>query len=310
MRDLHELPKLRDSLSYLYVEHAVIQREQHAVAVLDEQGRIMVPVAALGVLLLGPGTSITHAAINVLAQSGCTVLWVGEDATRFYAQGLGETRKSYRLLRQAALASDAGQREAVVIRMYRKRFGVELDPELTLPQIRGLEGARVRKAYADASRTYNVPWYGRRYDRQQWHNSDPVNRALSAANALLNGLCHSAIVAGGYSPALGFIHTGKQLSFVYDIADLYKVEFTVPIAFKTVAESSEKVEARARQACREKFREARLLERILPDIDEMLEISTNDIEEGADVDADPALPEKLWDRLWEEGESEAEQWLS
>jgi len=308
MRDLHELPKLRDSLSYLYVEHAVIQREQHAVEILSDQGRTMVPAAALTVLLLGPGTSITHAAINVLAQSGCTVLWVGEDATRFYAQGLGETRKSHRLLHQAALVSDSEQREAVVIRMYRKRFGVELDPDLTLPQIRGLEGARVRKAYAEASRTYNVPWYGRRYDLRQWQNSDPVNRALSAANALLNGLCHSAIVAGGYSPALGFIHTGRQLSFVYDIADLYKVELTVPVAFATVAESPDKVEARTRQACREKFREAHLLERILPDIDELLETPAGSDKEGPDIDTDPALPERLWERLWEEGETE--EWLS
>lgn len=303
MRDLHELPKLRDSLSYLYVEQAIIQRHQKAVEAVNEVGRMMIPVASLSVLMLGPGTRITHAAIQTLADNGCTVLWVGEDGTRFYAQGMGETRKAYRLLKQAALVSDPQQRQQVVLRMYRKRFGEELDPSLSLPQIRGLEGVRVRKAYDEASRTYGVSWKGRRYDRNQWENSDPVNRALSAANALLNGTCHAAIVSGGYSPALGFIHTGKQLSFVYDIADLYKTEITIPVAFETVAQSTEHVEASVRQACRVKFQEARLLDRILPDIDALLDAQAEPELATGDVDIDPALPELLWAPLqYEEGE--------
>src|SRR5690606_24467922 len=119
-----------------------------------------------------------------------------------------------------------------------------------------MEGVRVRQAYAEASRRTGVPWQGRRYDRGRWHAADPINRALSAANALLNGLCHAAIVSGGYSTGLGFIHNGKQLSFVYDIADLYKVELTIPAAFDVVAASTEKVESRVRQVCRQKFKDA------------------------------------------------------
>ncbi len=121
-----------------------------------------------------------------------------------------------------------------------------------------------------------------------------VNRALSVANACLNGLCHGAIVSGGYSPGLGFIHTGKQLSFVYDIADLYKVELTVPLAFKMVAESTAHLETRVRQACRDVIREQRLLQRILPDIDQLLGISAEELEAGAEADADQARPEPLW----------------
>ncbi len=305
MQDLHELPKLRDGLSYLYVDKAVIERTHKAIEVFKEESRTMVPASALGVLLLGPGTSITHAAVNTLAENGCAILWVGEDCTRFYAQGLGETRKAYRLLRQAALTSDPVQRQGVVLNMYRMRFADVLDPSLTLPQIRGLEGVRVRKAYADASRRYGVAWHGRNYDRHQWNNSDPVNRALSAANALLNGLCHTAIVSGGYSPALGFVHTGKQLSFVYDIADLYKVEITIPTAFATVAESRSEVEKRVRVACRERFREVKLLERILPDIDRLLDIQdepedAENEDDLTDVDADPGRPTRLWSALWKE----------
>ena len=297
-RNLHDLPRLRDSLSYLYIEHAVVQRRQHAIEYIrEDHGRVMIPVAALSVLLLGPGTRITHAAIRILAEHGCTVLWVGEDATRFYAQGVGETRHAYRLLRQAELATDPAKRLQVVRRMYALRFGEPSDPSWTLEQIRGREGNRVRSAYRAASEKYGVPWQGRRYDRQHWRRGDPVNRALSAANALLNGLCHAAILAGGYSPALGFIHTGKQLSFVYDIADLYKTEITIPAAFEVVAQSSELVESRVRQRCRERFRETKLLQRILPDIDHLLDLESR-VHPSLDFDADPALPGEWWPPLY------------
>jgi len=294
MRDLHELPKFRDGLSYIYVEHGCIEQKHKAVELVDKEGRTMIPAAALGVLMLGPGISITHAAVRSLADNGCLVVWCGEDGMRCYAQGGGETRRAYHLLRQAELAGDPDNRLKVVLKMYLYRFGEQLQPGLSIEQIRGLEGIRVRSAYASASREYAVPWHGRRYDRNNWSGGDPINRALSAANALLNGLCHSAIVSGGYSPALGFIHTGKQLSFVYDIADLYKVDVTVPLAFRIVAESDEHIGPRVREACRETFKEQRLLQRILPDIDTILDISEDVLVAGEEADSDPARPEPLW----------------
>ena len=295
MRDLHELPKLRDGLSYLYLEHGRIEQKHKAVEVVDkEKGRTMIPAAALAVLMLGPGTSITHAAVRALADNGCLIVWCGEDGTRCYAQGGGETRRAYHLLQQAELASDPKKRLQVVLRMYRYRFGEQLQPGLSLAQIRGLEGVRVRQGYARASREYGVPWHGRRYDRHNWNSGDPINRAISAANALLNGLCHAGIVSGGYSPALGFIHTGKQLSFVYDIADLYKVNVTIPLAFRVVAESTENLHARVRQACREAFKEHRLLKRILPDIENLLDLSSEVLVAGQEADSDSGRPEPLW----------------
>jgi CRISPR-associated protein Cas1 len=289
MQDLHLLPKLRDSLTYLYVEHAVLERRDNALLVLQETGKTAVPVADLCVLMLGPGTNVTHAAIKLLAENGCSVLWTGEDMEHFYAQGLGETRRAYHLLRQAELVGNLENRLKVVFRMYEKRFGHVIDPTWTMDQVQGFEGVRMRTAYAEASRKYNVEWKGRNYDRHNWANADPVNRALSAGNALLNGLCHAAIVSGGYSPALGFIHTGRQLSFVYDIADLYKVRFTIPIAFETIAESIMDVEKRARQTCRERFREEKLLQLILPDIDNLLQINEDYLDE-----ADPNEPTPWW----------------
>lgn len=294
MRDLQLLPKLSDSLTYLYAEHCIVDKKRQAIELYDQEGATLVPAAALTVLMLGPGTRVTHAAISTLADNGCAIVWVGEDATRCYAQGGGETRKGYHLLHQARLASNDALRLEVCKRMYRKRFQEELDPTLTIEQLRGMEGARVRSTYSSLSVTHGVLWHGRAYDRAEWGNSDPINRAISAANALLNGLCHAAIVAGGYSPGLGFIHTGLQLSFVYDIADLYKVETTLPAAFSVVGESRERVEPRVREACRQAFKDAKLLQRILPDIEALLAIPEEVLTAGSEADRDPGRPEPLW----------------
>lgn len=298
--DFHDLPKLRDSMSYLFVEHSVVERGDSAIKLLNRDGCIQVPVAGLCVLMLGPGTSVTHAAVKILSENGCSILWTGEDGIRLYAQGVGETRKAYHLLRQAGLVSNPDQRMQVALRMYHYRFSDQLDPGLSLPQIRGLEGVRVRTAYQQASELYGVPWHGRNYDFQNWGKADPVNRALSAANALLNGICHAAIVSGGYSPALGFIHTGRQLSFVYDIADLYKTEITIPAAFQIVAESLDHIDSRVRAACRVRFKECRLLERILDDIDCLLEIHGEPATEEW-IDSSQENPFPLWEPLQVEG---------
>jgi CRISPR-associated protein Cas1 len=296
MEDLHLLPKVRDSWSYLYVEHARVDQDAKAIAIQDVQGTTPVPSTALALLMLGPGTTITHAAINVLAQNGCLVAWTGEGAVRFYAQGMGETRASRRLLWQAWLWADERRRLDVVLRMYRMRFKEALDPTLTLQQIRGKEGIRVREAYAAASRETGVPWTGRSYNRSSWSASDPINRALSAANSCLYGVCHAAIVAAGYSSAIGFIHTGKMLSFVYDIADLYKVELTIPAAFRAVAEEPENLERQVRLRCRDAFSRSRLLARIVDDIDRALGARDGEVDPtGALFDLELAAPGELWD---------------
>ncbi|MCZ2079099.1 MAG: type I-E CRISPR-associated endonuclease Cas1e [Bryobacterales bacterium] len=220
--DLHLLPKIRDSWSYLYVEHCRIDQEYRAIAIHDAGGKTPVPCAVLTLLMLGPGTTITHAAVRTLAENGCLVMWCGEEAVRFYAVGMGETRSSRRLIAQARQWADPASRLAVVVRMYRMRFNESVPDDLTLDQLRGREGIRVRQAYATASRETGIAWEGRSYRSTNWRSADPVNRALSCANSCLYGLCHAAIVSAGFSPTLGFIHTGKMLSFVYDIADLYK----------------------------------------------------------------------------------------
>jgi len=291
MKDLHTLPKIRDSWSYLYVEHCRIDQEAKAIALHDAQGKTPVPCASLALLMLGPGTTVTHAAIRALADNGCLVAWTGEEGVRFYAQGMGETRSARRLLRQAYLCSHPQLRLQVVREMYQMRFPEPLDTALTLQQIRGKEGVRVRETYARMSRVTGIPWVSRSYKRGDWNIADPLNRALSAANSCLYGVCQAAIVATGYSPALGFIHTGKMLSFVYDIGDLYKTELTLPTAFEIVSEGLHQVETRTRRACRDAFHKARLLQRIVPDLERLL----GSVVDEPELDADDALPAGLWD---------------
>ncbi len=294
MEDLHALPKFRDALSYLYLEHGWLEQDEKSVAFHTPEGKTPIPAASLCLLMLGPGTSITHAAIRSLAECNCLVVWCGEENVRFYAAGLGGTRSAAPLLRQALLACDADSRVAVARRMYEMRFEEEVDPSLTISQLRGLEGVRVRETYARASRESGVAWSGRSYDRGNWGNADPVNRALSAANSCLYGLCHAAILSCGYSPAIGFIHTGKQLSFVYDVADLYKTEITIPVAFSSVAAGAEDLERTVRLACRDRFRESKLLRRIVPDIRRALDDSGEDDAYAERLAEDPALPTPLW----------------
>jgi CRISPR-associated protein Cas1 len=184
---------------------------------------------------------------------------------------------------------------AVVRRMYEMRFDETPDPSMTIQQLRGMEGRRVRDAYAAASECSGMPWAGRSYDRGQWDFTDPVNRALSAANSCLYGVCHAAIVSVGYSPAIGFIHTGKQLSFVYDIADLYKTEITIRMAFEQATSAEPELERRVRLACRDLFRERRLLERIVPDIRKALGVTIEEEQADAIWQEDPAAPSELWD---------------
>jgi CRISPR-associated protein Cas1 len=295
IKDLHTLPKVRDSWSYLYVEHCRIDQEDKAIAIHDARGKVPVPVASLTLLMAGPGTTVTHAAIRALADNGCLLAWTGEEGVRLYAQGMGETRSARNLIWQARAVSDATLRLQVVRRMYEARFPDPLDPGLTLQQIRGHEGIRVREAYARASRETGVPWSGRAYERQQWGHADPINRALSTANSCLYGVCHAAIISAGYSPALGFVHTGKMLSFVYDVADLYKADVTVPLAFRVVAENEERLETRVRHACRDAFRTTRLLQRIVPDIEFILRGRCASEDEIVAYDTDDALPGGLWD---------------
>ena len=282
MRTLHELPPFRDRWSYLYLEHGELDQQATGLVFHNISAFTPIPINQLSLLMLGPGTSVTHAAVKALAGNNCLVAWVGEEGVRLYAHSTGGTFSARRMIAQARLVSDPAQRLAVVKRMYAKRFpGGDLDTK-SIEQIRGMEGSRVRSAYARIAGATGVRWDGRNYDQGDWNAADPLNRALSAANACLYGVCHAAIVSAGYSAGLGFIHTGKMLSFVYDVADLYKTDVTVPVAFRVASAENEGVERKVRVACRQAFHDAKLMDRILPDIAEVLSDAGDDLGESPD----------------------------
>lgn len=305
-KDLHELPRIQDSLSYLYIEHAIVKQDGHSIALHDNSGITPVPCASLNILMLGPGTNITHAAVKNLVENDCMILWCGEEGVRFYAQGLGRTRSAKNIIHQAILSSFMPFRTLVAKKLYFKRFTEGLPIDISINQLRGKEGARVRKIYRENSERTGVPWSGRAYHRNAWYKADPINRAISVANSCLYGICHAAIVALGLSPALGFIHTGKQLSFVYDVADLYKTEITIPLSFDIVKENTNEISKRVRRTCREIFRSSKLLTRIPSDIKELFNINEYltleqrnllrmNIIQDIDYNSEDALPGFLWD---------------
>ena len=268
--ELQALPTMRERLSFLYLERCLVSRQDNAITVTDLRGTVHVPAAALSVILLGPGTNVSHRAMELIGDTGASVLWVGEHGVRYYAHGRPLTHSSRLLIAQAALVSNTRSRLAVARRMYAMRFIDEDVSELTMQQLRGREGARIRAVYRQTSKKTGVPWDKREYDPNDFTASDPVNMALSSAHACLYGVAHSIITALGCAPGLGFVHTGHERSFVYDIADLYKADITIPIAFEIAAQQPEDIGAVTRRAVRDAISDGKILERMVKDIRELL----------------------------------------
>ena len=263
---LQALPQIGDRLTFLYLEHCQINREDSAILIRDDRGTTRIPAAAITVLLLGPGTTVTHRAIELIGDAGVGIVWVGEHGVRFYAGGRPLTHRAHLLIKQAQLVSNQRSHLAVVRKMYQLRFPDEDVSGLTTQQLRGREGSRVRKAYRAAAKKWNVPWKGREFDPDNFSSGDPVNQALSAGHACLYGLAHAVIAALGCSPGLGFIHVGHERSFVYDVADLYKAEITIPIAFEMAAQQPMDLPGAVRRRVRDEMASTHLLERMVKDI--------------------------------------------
>jgi len=284
---------MKDRVSMIFVGRGQIDVRDGAFVVVDEVNgeRMHIPVGSVACLLLEPGTRVSHAAVKLASTVGTLLIWVGEAGVRLYSAGQPGGARSDKLLYQAQLALDDSLRLKVVRRMFEIRFGEEAPARRSVDQLRGIEGARVRKLYQALAKQYGVKWDGRRYDPNNWSASDSVNKCLSAATACLYGVTEAAILAAGYAPAIGFLHSGKPKSFVYDIADLVKFETVVPAAFKVAAKHPAKPDQQVRIACRDAFRETRLLKRLIPLIEDVLE--AGGIEPPvAPVDSQPpAIPE-------------------
>lgn len=287
---------IKERLSIIFIERGEIDVVDGAFVVVDSQGfRVRpvlthVPVGGVACIMLEPGTRVSHRAAALAARVGTLLVWVGEAGVRVYSSGQPGGARSDRLLYQAKLALDDDLRLKVVRKMYALRFGEEPPQRRSVEQLRGIEGARVKRTYQLLASQFGVPWKGRNYNPETWDASDLPNRCLSAATACLYGVTEAAVLAAGYAPAVGFIHTGKPLSFVYDIADIYKFESVVPLAFKIAASNPATPDRAVRLACRDVFRQTKLLDRIIPDIEEILAAGEIKPPEPTPESVRPALP--------------------
>ena len=284
---------IKDRISVFYVEKGNLDVLDGAFVIVDITGvRTHIPVGSVVCLMLEPGTRVSHAAVALAARVGCLLVWVGEAGVRFYTAGQPGGARADRLLYQAKLALDDTARLKVVRKMYEIRFGEKPPERRSIEQLRGIEGARVRKTYELLARQYGVQWKNRNYDHTKWESGDIPNRCLSSATACLYGVTEAAILAAGYAPAVGFIHTGKPQSFVYDIADIFKFETVVPVAFRIAAHKPYNPEREVRIACRDVFRQSKLLHRIIPSIEQILAAGELQPPETPEESVAPAIPNK------------------
>lgn len=291
---------IRDRSAVVFLEYGQVDVIDSAFVLVDANGvRVQIPVGGLACLMLEPGTRITHAAVSLAARVGCLLVWVGEAGVRLYAAGQPGGARADRLLFQAKAALDETARLKVVRAMFRRRFGEEPPARRSTDQLRGIEGVRVRKLYQILAKQYGVGWKGRRYDADNWEDADIPNRCLSAATSCLYGITEAAILAAGYAPAIGFLHRGKPLSFVYDIADIFKFDTVVPAAFSVAAKvekgviTDKGIERAVRISCRDHFRRYGLLERLIPTIGEVLAESGLQVPAEAPEGQPPALPNEV-----------------
>ena len=263
---------LKERVSMVFLEYGEIDVVDGAFVLIDKTGiRTHIPVGGVACLLLQPGTRVSHAAVVLAARVGTLLIWVGEAGVRLYAAGQPGGARADRLLYQAKLALDDDARLKVVRKMYQIRFGEPAPLRRSIEQLRGIEGSRVRALYKMLAQKYRVQWDGREYDPSNWSEADIPNRCLSSATSCLYGITEAAILAAGYAPAIGFVHTGKPQSFVYDIADIIKFETVVPAAFKIAAKNPPQPDREVRLACRDMFRQTKMLERLIPLIEEVLD---------------------------------------
>ena len=296
--DVAELSRVEDRISFAYFERCGITRADNAITVENAAGTIYVPAASLSVLMLGPGSTVTHRAMELIGESGATVIWVGERGVRMYAYGRPLTHSSLLLQHQARLVTNNRSRLTVARRMYQMRFPGEDVSSLTMQQLRGREGARVRRTYRECSRETGVPWKKRSYRPDDFDASSDIDKALTVAHSCLYGLSHAAIIALGCSPGLGFVHTGHERSFVYDVADLYKAEISIPVAFKVAASHSDDISGETRRAMRDELYKQGLIKRIVRDIKLLL------IGDGGEL-----VPEVDHVGLWDERCGEVKSWV-
>lgn len=269
---LETLTPAKDRWTPIYLEHGRLEVDDSSVKWIGADRTILrIPVATVSALMLGPGTTITHAAMKACADCNTPVCWVGEQGMRFYAFGITPTHDNERARRQAALHTSRKNREEIARRMFVMRFGDrDLVQGKTVKALMGMEGQRVKDLYVTMGQKYGVTWKGRNYNPNNWVVADGLNKAVSAANASLYALTTAVVTSMGYLPQLGFIHSAGTLPFVFDIADIYKPETTLEAAFQTVSINPKANEKDVLLRLKQIIEQSKLLYRIPRDIGKLL----------------------------------------
>lgn len=267
-----ELPRSEDRISFIYLEDCRLERDDGAIRAVNAKGFLDIPAAGVTVLLLGPGTTVTHRAIQCAVEAKLSIAWVGEQGVRFYAHGSPLSGNAALLHRQAYIVSHPAERLKAAKFMYNLRYPDEDVSWCTLKQLLGKEGRNVTRCYSRLAKEYGLCWTGRKYDPNNFESNAPLQNALTCANACLYGLCWAVILAMGLSPGLGLVHTGMDKSFVLDIADLYKERTAFPAAFQVTAAGTEDIEGRIRRKMRDFFKDTRLPGTIWKDIRSILQV--------------------------------------
>lgn len=286
---LETLAPARERWTPIYLEHGRLEVDDSSVKWIGADGLLCrIPVATVSAVLLGPGTTVTHAAMRACAESNTPVCWIGEEGMRFYAFGLTPNHTNNMPRLHAAAWADRKGRTEIARRMFRMRF-----PDLevgshSVKELRGMEGLRVRALYGQLGLQYGVTWKGRNYDRSRWEVADEINRALSAANASLYALCAAVICSLGYVPSLGFVHDAGTLPFVYDVADLYKHLTSIPASFLAVRQDAGDSGDLVRKLLKQRVEEERILQRMPRDLAALF-----DTDEAAPTQAGSRPPSAL-----------------
>lgn len=231
------LPQVKDKYPFLYLERGRLEIDDSSIKWIDADNNVVpLPVATLNALLLGPGTTVTHDAVKTATSANCSICWVGEDSLLFYAAGFLPTADTRNLKQQIDLASNKDKSLEVARRMFSRRFPDTELRDKSLQEMMGMEGYRVRALYQQKAEEYQVGWKGRQFTPGKFELADVTNQALTATNAALYGILCSAVHSMGYSPHVGFIHSGSPLPFIYDLADLYKEPLCIDLAFRLTRE--------------------------------------------------------------------------
>lgn len=195
---LETLASAKDRWTPIYLEHGRLEVDDSSVKWISADGQLCrLPVATLSALILGPGTTVTHAAIKACGESNTPVCWTGQDSLRFYAFGLSPNHTNDMPRLHAEAWADKRRRAQIARAMFTQRFPAMEVEGKTIKELRGMEGLRVRALYAQLGLQYGVTWKGRNYDTTNWETSDPINKALSAANASLYALCAAVVCSLG-----------------------------------------------------------------------------------------------------------------